>query len=34
VPDRPEWHDLLIVAVTERTPRGGLDALLDVLRSF
>jgi glycine dehydrogenase subunit 1 len=27
-------RDLLLVAVTERVPRSGLDALLDVLRSF
>ena len=33
-PERRGWHDLLLVAVTERTPRAGLDALLDVLRSF
>ena len=34
VPERTEWRDLLLVAVTERTPRAGLDAFLDVLRSF
>jgi glycine dehydrogenase subunit 1 len=26
--------DLLLAAVTERTPREGIDAFLDVLRSF
>ncbi|MGA7991272.1 MAG: aminomethyl-transferring glycine dehydrogenase subunit GcvPA [Thermoanaerobaculia bacterium] len=29
-----EHRDLLLVAVTERVPRSGLDGLLDVLRSF
>jgi glycine dehydrogenase subunit 1 len=33
-PREPAWHDLLLVATTERTPRAGLDAFLDVLRSF
>jgi glycine dehydrogenase subunit 1 len=33
-PAEARWHDLLLVAVTERTPRAGLDAFLDVLRSF
>jgi len=33
-PGEPHRHDLLLVAVTERTPRAGLDAFLDVLRSF
>jgi hypothetical protein len=27
-------RDLLLVAVTERVPRAGLDGLLAVLRSF
>jgi len=27
-------RDLLLVAVTERTPRSSLDAFLDILRSF
>ncbi|MEO8054463.1 MAG: aminomethyl-transferring glycine dehydrogenase subunit GcvPA [Acidobacteriota bacterium] len=30
----PEHRDLLLVAVTERVPRAGLDGLLAVLRSF
>jgi glycine dehydrogenase subunit 1 len=29
-----QHRDLLLVAVTERVPRSGLDGLLDVLRSF
>ena len=33
-PAEARWHDLLLVAVTERTSRAGLDAFLDVLRSF
>jgi glycine dehydrogenase subunit 1 len=33
-PAERHWHDLLLVAVTERTPRTGLDAFLDVLRGF
>ncbi|HQR45983.1 MAG TPA: aminomethyl-transferring glycine dehydrogenase subunit GcvPA [Thermoanaerobaculia bacterium] len=33
-PEEEGWRDLLLVAVTERTPREGLDAFLDVLRSF
>jgi glycine dehydrogenase subunit 1 len=33
-PREPKWRDLLLVATTERTPRAGLDAFLDVLRSF
>jgi glycine dehydrogenase subunit 1 len=33
-PEKRAWHDLLLVAVTERTPRAGLDAFLGVLRSF
>ncbi|HMA29502.1 MAG TPA: aminomethyl-transferring glycine dehydrogenase subunit GcvPA [Thermoanaerobaculia bacterium] len=33
-PGTAEHRDLLLVAVTERTPRSGLDALLDTLRSF
>ncbi|MGE5347309.1 MAG: aminomethyl-transferring glycine dehydrogenase subunit GcvPA [Acidithiobacillales bacterium] len=33
-PEEPRRHDLLLVAVTERIPRSGLDAFLDVLRSF
>ncbi len=28
------YRDLLLVAATERTPREGMDAFLDVLRSF
>ncbi|HEX7527753.1 MAG TPA: glycine dehydrogenase, partial [Thermoanaerobaculia bacterium] len=33
-PAAAERRDLLLVAVTERTPRSGLDAFLDTLRSF
>jgi len=33
-PAAAAYRDLLLVAVTERTPRSGLDALLDTLRSF
>jgi glycine dehydrogenase subunit 1 len=33
-PPGREHRDLLLVAVTERVPRAGLDGLLDVLRSF
>jgi glycine dehydrogenase subunit 1 len=33
-PGEAGWDDLLLVAVTERTPRAGLDGFLDVLRSF
>jgi glycine dehydrogenase subunit 1 len=33
-PAATAYRDLLLVAVTERTPRSGLDALLDTLRSF
>ncbi len=33
-PGATAYRDLLLVAVTERTPRSGLDALLDTLRSF
>jgi glycine dehydrogenase subunit 1 len=33
-PQESAWRDLLLVATTERTPRAGLDAFLDVLRSF
>ena len=33
-PGEAGWNDLLLVAVTERTPRAGLDGFLDVLRSF
>ncbi len=33
-PSGEEHGDLLLVAVTERVPRSGLDGLLDVLRSF
>jgi glycine dehydrogenase subunit 1 len=33
-PGTEEHRDLLLVAVTERTPRSGLDALIDTLRSF
>jgi glycine dehydrogenase subunit 1 len=33
-PEEKGWRDLLLVAVTERTPREGLDAFLDVLRSY
>src|ERR1035437_4725024 len=33
-PAAPAYRDLLLVAVTERTPRSGLDAFLDTLRSF
>ncbi len=33
-PRGTDHRDLLLVAVTERVPRAGLDGLLDVLRSF
>jgi glycine dehydrogenase subunit 1 len=33
-PNGSAHRDLLLVAVTERVPRSGLDGLLDVLRSF
>ena len=33
-PSASAYRDLLLVAVTERTSRSGLDALLDTLRSF
>jgi len=33
-PAAKAYRDLLLVAVTERTPRSGLDAFLDTLRSF
>ena len=33
-PHGPAHRDLLLVAVSERVPRAGLDGLLDVMRSF
>ncbi len=33
-PGEAAWRDLLLIAVTERTPRAGLDAFLGVLGSF
>ena len=33
-PGTTKHRDLLLVAVTERTPRSGLDAFLETLRSF